>query len=210
MRALAKLIAVVSATALVSVAGSAQAQEQPAGPAAANPLDRNVFFFGGRFQSHWFWDTFEPFTLPYEDNYFIGAGYQEFFLRTDWSVTFGAEVGVGARISFTDDPSSAEIWAGGVAKFDGFDIFDRFHVTPSLTLGFSHVTAPIGIEAERAKNAPKSPSVLIYMAPELAVNAIDQPDLEYFFRIQHRSGGLGAIMDFDGSNAATLGVRLKF
>lgn len=211
MRASVRLLIVIVAALLGGpLLGDAAIAQTSAARVTADGFDRNVFLFGGRFQSHWFWDTFEPFTLPYEDNYFVGAGVQQFFLHTDWSVSFGAEAGMGARISFTDDPSSLEVWAGAVARFDGFDLFDRFHVTPSLTLGLSHVTAPIGVEAKRGRTAPKPTDLLVYMGPELAINSLDQPDLEYFFRIQHRSGGLGLIMNFDGSNAATMGVRLKF
>lgn len=192
-----------------TTAGGALAQEVPDARVGPPAPDRNVFLFAGRFHKAWFWDTFDPITLSYEDNYFIGAGTQQFFLDTDLGVTFGVEAGVGARISGSE-PGSFEAWLGGVARFGGWDLFDKFHLTPSLTLGLSHVTAPIGVEAVRGETAPKPTDFLVYMAPELAVNTLDNPNLDYFFRIQHRSGGLGLIMSFDGSNAATIGVRLKY
>jgi hypothetical protein len=205
---------------LLAPGGAALAADAPASAAAAplagnveakTALDQNVFFFGGRFQSHWFWDSFWPFGVPYEDNYFLGAGYQKFLSHTDYGVSYGVEAGVGLRIG--DDgtsETSGEIWGGGVARLDGWDVFDNWHVSPSLTLGLSFVSDPIGIEAERAKTAPKPVGMLVYMAPEVAVHTLDNPNVEYFARIQHRSGGLGLIMNFDGSNAITGGVRFKF
>jgi len=174
-------------------------------------LDQKVFVFGGRFHSHWFWDSFWPVGVPYEDNYFLGAGYQKFLAHADYGVSYGVETGIGLRIGADgSSQTSAEIWGGGVARLDGWDIFDNWRIAPSLTLGLSFVSAPIGIEAERAESAPKSVGMLIYMAPEVAVHSLDNPNVEYFARVQHRSGGLGLIMSFDGSNAITGGVRFKF
>jgi hypothetical protein len=207
------LSALTLAAAMASVAvPSSQAREltpELLAPTSMVEGDQNVFVFGGRFHSHWFWDTFIPTNVPYEDNYFLGVGYQKMLFRTDWWVTFGAEYGFGARFSAADG-NSIEGWTGAVARLDGFDLFNSFHVTPSLTLGLSFVTGGVGVEKARAATAPKPIDMLVYMAPEVAVSPLDNPNLEFFYRIQHRSGGLGFIMSFDGSNAATAGVRLKF
>lgn len=198
----------------LATAALAVALLTPVLPAAAQDQtglfdgERNVFFFGGRFHSHWFWDTFWPFGVPYEDNYFLGAGAQQYLWSPTPDLDFGVEAGVGTRFG-AESETSFEAWGGGVARY-GFDVFDKWRVSTSLTLGLSFVTAPIGIEAKRAKSAPKPVDMLVYMAPEIAVSPLDNPDFEVFYRIQHRSGGLGLIMSFDGSNAATAGVRFKF
>jgi hypothetical protein len=193
------------------LASPAQAQIFGSDPdAGLTDSTRNVFLFGGRFHSRWVWDTAQPFGLPYEDNYFIGAGYQQFFYRSDWSFALGGEFGVGARISNTADPSSAETWAGLVLRFDGVQLFDTFRISAAITGGISIATAPIGIEEDRASAQGEQTALLFYMGPEISVTPIAAPEWETFFRIQHRSGGLGWIASLDGSNAATVGVRYKF
>ncbi len=215
--------ALISLVSSVAIAGQALAADAP-GAGATSPaaplsapqwsqsaLDENVFFFGGRFHSNWFWDSFWPVGVPYEGNYFLGAGYQKFLAHTDYGVSYGIETGLGLRVGADGtSQSSGEIWGGGVARLDGWTVLDNWHIAPSLTLGLSFVSAPIGIEAERAETAPKPVGMLVYMAPEVSLHALDTPNVEYFARIQHRSGGLGLIMNFDGSNAVTAGVRFKF
>ena len=202
-------LASLSMLLLSAVPGFAQDSASPKSNVPAVG-DRNVFVFGGAFHSSWFWNSFVPVAVPYENDYFLGVGVQQMLYRTDWSITLGAELGVGARLAGDGGQSSAEVWAAGVVRHDGFDLFNKFHVTPSWSLGLSFVTDPIGVEAERAKAAPKPVNMLIYMGPEIAVNPFDAPGTASFFRVQHRSGGLGLIMSFDGSNAATVGVRFKF
>jgi hypothetical protein len=208
---IAKLLLTALLLLAAPLAAAPAAAQDTAAPAVdtLGDLDRNLFLFGGRFHQHWFWDTFIPTNLTYEDNFFIGGGVQQFPWRTGWGVNFGVEIGMGVRFG-ANEPTSLEGWSGLVTRFDGFELFDRFRVSPSVVLGLSFVTDTIGVESGRATGATKSPTMLVYMAPEIAVTALDNPGIEYFARIQHRSGGLGFIMDFDGSNAVTAGVRVSF
>lgn len=192
------------------VAAPALAQGAADPNAGMSEANRNVFFFAGPFHEDSFY--FSP-ALPlihYDGTFMLGAGYQYYFYRSDWSFQLGTEIGLAARIDF-GGPSSAELWGGLVFRHDGVVLFDKFRLSPSLTVGYSLVTGPIGSEAERADRIGVDVPFLIYLGPELAVTPLDNPEFEAFFRVQHRSGGFGIIMDhMNGSNAVTLGVRYKF
>lgn len=183
-----------------------------ASPALAQSPDNepfsesNVFVMGGLFATGYFGDTFLFWQDHYESNFFAGVGYQHFIYANDPGFKFGVEAGLGLRAG---DRTSAELWAGGVARFDMFQLGD-IRITPSLTAGFSVVTDTIGIETERAQSINRGVPILYYLGPEIAVSHVAHPEFEAFARIQHRSGGFGSIAHIDGSNAATLGVRYKF
>jgi hypothetical protein len=172
--------------------------------------DESVFLFGGRFHSAWVWDTALPWSVPYEDNYFLGAGYQIFYAHPGGGLHYGLEFGAGARISNSAYPSSFETWFGFVARHDGIAIGDTFRISPAITGGFSVVSAPIGVEAERAAAVGRDVHLLFYMGPEISITYVPMPNLEAFFRIHHRSGMYGVLAPIDGSNAATFGMRYKF
>ncbi|WP_172123300.1 MULTISPECIES: hypothetical protein [unclassified Devosia] len=178
-----------------------------AAPSYAGPITdgSNVFIFGGRFQDEWVWETAAFWRPHYEDNYFVGAGYQTFVADLPANFHFGLELGVGMRVG---QEASAEIWTGVVLKNDGVTIGD-VTISPAITGGISMVSDTIGVEKERAGWIDRNVPVLFYMGPEIAVSHADFPDLEMFARIHHRSGGYGVIAEIDGSNAATLGLRFK-
>jgi hypothetical protein len=186
--------------------------------------DRDVFFFGGLFHEDYFTQSFTPWSATWEPNAFIGAGYQQFFWR--WGdVRFGGEAGLGARFNFNGQttflgtqsfpPLSGEAWVGAVARYDGVDL-GPVHAGLAMTAGFSAVTGLIGSEAVRASTHPfdrfgTGGKLLYYLGPEIDLSMPEvNPNVEVFWRAQHRSGGFGSLMDLDGSNADTVGVRFKF
>jgi len=191
----------------------------PVSAPAPAEFDRDVFFFGGRFHDGYFGSSFAPWTASFENNYVVGGGYQQFFAR--WGVArFGAEIGIADRFSTDAAPAygatnSVEGWAGLVTRFDGWDL-GPVHITPALTAGISVASGLIGAEAQRNAQ-PHNDRLsdgghfLYYLGPELdfSLPAVN-PDMEVFWRAQHRSGGFGTIADLDGSNADTIGVRWKF
>lgn len=196
-------------------------------PAPTDSWDRDVFVFGGPFHSGYFTQSFTLWNASWEPNLFVGGGYQQFFTRWGW-MRLGAEGGVGLRFNTNGDtsfatpgggtgsypPLSGEVWAGAVARFDGVDI-GPVHVTPALTAGVSAVTGLIGAEAEREAAHPfdrlgTGGRFLFYLGPELDFSLASNPNVEVFWRAQHRSGGFSTLMDLDGSNADTVGVRFKF
>ena len=181
--------------------------------AGLTEFDRDVFFFGGRFQHDWIWDTLNVTADHYEDNYVFGGGYQQFFTGKWAGFRLGAEFGIAGRLSFTgDDPHSFETWYGYVLRHDGIAIGDAIRISPAVSTGFSMVSDLIGVERERAGWFPENGPVtlLFYLGPEINVTATAFPNWEAFFRIHHRSGLYGTIAKVDGSNGATLGIRYKF
>ncbi|GHA31033.1 hypothetical protein GCM10007989_28720 [Devosia pacifica] len=180
----------------------------PAAAQETDATDQSVFIFGGRYHSGHQEDIFTPlgpFGFDYEDNYVFGAGYQQFFY-TMGDLRFGLEAGTAIGVG---DAVRGEIWGGVVGRYDGIDL-GPVTVSPAVTFGLSAITNTIGIESNRI--APGAdPTLLFYVAPEISVWQNDHPELEYFFRIQHRSGAGGLLGGMgDGHNAAAIGVRYKF
>ncbi len=182
-------------------------QKRMAHPITADSWDEDVFFSVGRFQSGYFGASFNPVTANYEDNYFLGAGYQRFVETGDWGFRLGYELGVGLRIG---ESASAEVWGGVVGRMPGLRIADRFEIAPALTAGLSAATGLIGAEAERASRNNAEGTLLFYLGPELSLTDLQAPDREYFIRAQHRSGAWGTLAYLDGSNAVTVGMRFKY
>jgi hypothetical protein len=181
--------------------------------AGLTEFDRDVFFFGGRFQHDWIWDTLLVTADHYEDNYVLGAGYQQFFTGKWAGFRMGAEFGIAGRFAFDGvSNSSFETWYGYTIRHDGIAIGDAIRIAPAVSFGFSMVTDLIGIERNRAAWYPENGPVqlLFYLGPEINVTAAAFPNWEMFFRIHHRSGLYGTIAKVDGSNGATLGLRYKF
>lgn len=202
-------------------AASGLAQERGVVESNTPPAEftQDVFIFGGRFHDGYFTQSFTPFNTTWENNYILGGGYQTFFGR--WGVMrLGAEVGGAGRFT-TDanpgvgDPRSAEVWAGLVGRFDGFDV-GLLHITPALTAGFSVVTGLIGVAAQRNAAPHLDPlshdgRVLYYLGPEVSFSLPQSnANVEFFIRAQHRSGGFGTLAALDGSNADVVGLRYKF
>jgi hypothetical protein len=193
------------------VAPPAQAQIFGSNPSAAlSDANENVFFFGGAFHSGSFFNSGFVWALDWDQTYNLGVGYQNYFYRSDWSFQLGAEIGASARIDFNGQ-SSAEAWAGFVVRHDGPVFFDTIRISPSLTVGFSVASAPIGSEADRFTLVGTDTPFLIFLGPELAVTHADHPEFEGFMRVQHRSGAFGYVIDgLNGSNSVNLGFRLKY
>lgn len=174
---------------------------------AEQPVNQNAFILGGQFSTGWFQDTFRFWEDHYEPNFLVGFGYQYFFYTYPAGFQLGAEAGLGVR---GGEHSSAELWGGLVARYDGLIEAGGFSVSPAITFGLSAVTGTVGVETQRAADINRSVPILYYLGPEIAISHEAFPDLELLARVQHRSGGFGTIAPIDGSNAATLGLRYKF
>ena len=186
---------------IVSLGGAALAQPEPA-------RDQAAFAFTGRYVNAYIENSLTPFIANYEDNFVLGGGYQKFLFEPLPDLRLGAEIGMALRGGTS---TSGEIWAGPVLRYDGLRLGDKLRLSPSLTVGLSAVTGPIGVEAERAERRNGDPTLLFFMAPEIAVSTLDNPDTELFYRVQHRSGAwdtLGGMAD--GANAQVFGIRFKF
>ena len=168
--------------------------------------DQNVFVLGGPFQHEWVWETALLWRNHYESNFFAGVGYQNFLYHTGWGLRAGLEAGIGIRAGRV---TSAEVWAGVVARYDGLNLGD-LNISPAVTAGVSLASNSIGVESERAAALGRGVPVLFYLGPELAISHVDNPNTELIVRIHHRSGGYAIIAPIDGSNAATVGIRFNF
>lgn len=174
--------------------------------AQADTPDQTVFAFGGRYVNAFIEHSLVPFGVNYENNYVVGAGYQKFLVEPLPDLHVGVETGVALRGG--DGGISGEVWAGAVARYDGFRLGENLRISPALTFGLSAITNPIGIEAERAHDLQADPTVLFFMAPEISVASLDHPDTEVFIRLQHRSGAWGTLGGMsDGANAQVVGIR---
>ncbi len=193
--------------AAVIVAGLMQAPQLLAQETRLSVYDEAVFFFGGRFHQDWFGTSLKPWELTWDDTWIAGAGYQQTWL--DWyDVRIGGEVGVSGRVS--TDGTSAELWGGLFARYDGLVLLDTLRVSPAWTTGFTVTTGTQGWEGERMDAWGEFEPVLVYLGAELNFSLVDLPQWETFVRVHHRSGGYGFIADIDASNAITGGIRYKF
>lgn len=202
-RAAAALIA------LMTVAGCAMPVVASEGDKTPGSYDNNVFVFGGQFHDNYFQYGFVPFLPTYEDNYLIGVGYQHFFFHLPNDFNLGTEIGIDGR--FGDSPGSAEVWAGVVGRYDGWNI-GNLHIAPAVTFGFSAETGEVGIERQRVAQAGHAnSSLLFFIGPELDFSTVQNPNVEAFWRIQHRSGAWGTLGGMgDSANASAIGLRFHF
>jgi hypothetical protein len=175
-------------------------------PAAAQESEQNLFVLGDPFSVEQFGGTLQLWDNQYEDNFFLGVGYQHFLYEHGLGLRLGLEAGVGARLG---SRSSGEVWAGGVARL-GTLTLGPIGITPALTAGFSVVTDTIGSETVRANALGIQAPFLYYLGPEVAVSHAGLPDLELIGRVHHRSGGFGTIAPLDGSNAVVMGLRYQY
>ena len=183
----------------------AYAQADTAQPQSANS---NVFVFGGVYSSESVGETFNFFGTDYQDAYVLGGGYQHFFLGGENGFQAGLETGLALR---KGPDVSGEVWAGVVLRRDGILQNEQLKVSASVTGGLSLITNPLDVEIAREISRNGDSTFLFYMAPEVSVSTKDNPNMEAFWRLQHRSGGWNTLGDMgEGANANTIGLRWKF
>ncbi|HEY0033567.1 MAG TPA: hypothetical protein VGB81_09900 [Devosia sp.] len=168
----------------------------------------NVFVFGGVYSSQSIGETFNILGTDYQDAYILGGGYQRFFLGGESGFRVGLEGGVALR----EGPDvSGEAWAGVVLRSDGFIQNEQAKISASVTGGLSLITNPLDVEVAREISRNGDATFLFYMAPELSISTPDNPNVEAFWRLQHRSGGWNTLGNMgEGANANTIGLRWKF
>ena len=170
--------------------------------------DQNVFAFGGVYSSESVGETFNFLGTDYQDAYMLGGGYQRFFYGEENSFRAGVEGGVALR---KGPDFSGEAWAGIVLRSDGFIRNDHIKISASVTGGLSLITNPLDVEVTREISRNGDSTFLFYMAPELAISTVDNPNMELFWRVQHRSGGWNTLGNMgEGANANTIGIRWSF
>lgn len=171
-------------------------------------VNQSVFAFGGTMVDADILQAANPFGVTYEDLPIFGLGYQYFPARMG-SFRFGLEAGLAGR--FGGHPN-AEFWGGGVARYDGFEIGDTVRISPAFTFGISHVThTQEGRERKNELEHNGDARTLFYLGPELNLSFNAMPDVDFFWRIHHRSGAWGTLGDVHGGSSANVfGVRFNF
>jgi hypothetical protein len=173
-----------------------------AAPAFAEPPNSAMFLLGGAYSGI---GLRGALTGQFEGNYVIGAGYQQFILDAD-QVSIGIEAGVAGRLG---EALNAEAWVGVVGRYDGWTL-GPVNIAPAFTFGLSAVTGSMGYEQRQEDYWGGDATLMFYLAPEINLSFVDNPDVEMFARLHHRSGAWGTLGDMeDASNAMTLGLRFK-
>jgi hypothetical protein len=172
----------------------------------ASPPPNGVLLFVGQFTTVDITKSLLP-TAPHESNYIAGGAYERDFFQK-WGFALGTEIGVAERFGMG---RSVEAWAGLNVRYTAFVFLNSVRVIPGLTFGLSAITRPVGIEAEREAAAQGDARLLGYLGPELAVSFLSFPNLEFVYRLQHRSGANGTLGKmWEGANANVFGVRFRF
>jgi hypothetical protein len=175
-------------------------------PTGLDQPPNSILLFGGQFTTVDFYHSFTP-TAPHESNYIVGGAYERDFYQK-WGFVLGTEVGVASRFGMGD---SIEGWVGLHVRYSWLVLFNSVRIAPGLTFGLSGITKPVGIEAVREADAQGDARLLGYLGPELAVSFVGFPNLEFVYRLQHRSGASGNLGRMnDAANANVFGMRFRF
>jgi hypothetical protein len=166
----------------------------------------SILLFGGTFSAGNMGQSLVPFS-HHDDSAIVGGAYGRDLWTAPWDFVFSAELGVAGR--YYGD-ASAEVWgAAGLRQ--------RFSLGPArlslgLFVGLSAVSGPTAIERGREiKHGGADSTLLFYFTPELGFQLASWPDLEFVYRLHHRSGLLKTLGGMgEGANAHVFGVRWHY
>jgi hypothetical protein len=174
---------------------------------AASPA-RSIFVFGGQYTTGGFASSAIPFRAPDDNNYIAVIAYAADIHRFSTGLIFGAEVGLGYRFGTAD---SYEAWGGANFRLRPVVLFDSVKIGAGITVGFSMVTEPMGIEVMRETRRHGDARFLGYLGPELTLASLKNANVELVYRLHHRSGANGAFGGMgEGANANVIGLRYHF
>ncbi|MBX3530999.1 MAG: hypothetical protein KF849_10350 [Rhizobiaceae bacterium] len=170
----------------------------------------SVFVFGGLFTTGYMGESIVPFTAGIEGTAVGGVAYQRHLHETPRGFRLGSEIGIAGRFG---PLSSAEMWMGISLGHRGVKL-GPVVVSAQLVAGFSVVTGPSAMENFRNQEyaaGKGDPTLLYYLGPEVALRSAARPDLEYVYRLHHRSGGWHTLGNMrGGNNAQVFGLRWRF
>jgi hypothetical protein len=196
---------------LLAICGAAFAGDGDAAPTGVQDLKANsLFVFGGLFTTGYLGQSIVPLTGGIEGSVIAGAAYQRHLHETRRGFRFGAELGLAGRFGAL---SSAEAWMGFTLGHRGIRI-KSLTISPQIVGGFSVVTGPSGMEPFRIATEAGGvgdPTLLFYLGPELSFRTARRPDIEFVYRVHHRSGGGHTLGNMrGGSNVQVFGIRRRF
>jgi hypothetical protein len=176
-------------------------------PDVIAPPAHNVMVFAGQYTTDNLGNTINPLIVNPEKQGIVAIAYGHDWYRWHGFV-LGTEVGAGLRFG---QGGSGELWGGFNIRHTGIVLFNTMRIGAGITVGLSAITQATGIEAEREIKDHGNATVLAYLGPEMTLAALNNPNWELVYRIQHRSGAYGVIAHFiEGANAHTLGLRYRF
>jgi hypothetical protein len=168
----------------------------------------SIFVFGGLYTAENFGMSF-PFLVPkYESGKVVGAAFSRRFYDLPWGFTLSGEVGLAARFNAGN---SAEIWAGPALHTPWIALPGGVNLRAGMIIGMSFVTQTTGIERQREILFGGNGQMLAYLGPEASIGFDALPNLEFTWRLHHRSGAYGTFGDrHEGANANVFGVKFHF
>ncbi len=166
----------------------------------------SILVFGGLYRSGNMGQALSPFG-NYDSAGVIGAAYRREFYDIGLGIKFGAEAGLAGRFG---DGNSAEIWGGATFR-RAFVVANVVTISPGIVMGLSATSSAMGVERLREIQHGGDSTLLFYFSPELAFSFASIPNVDFVFRLHHRSGLKGTLGHMhEGHNASTFGVRWYF
>ena len=163
--------------------------------------------------------VFQPWTDNFKELHMVGASYStrlgtvNELLGNSAFGSYGDNLTVEAEIGLSDrfgKENLGEVWTALYLRYDGFQWNDKVYTTLALDTGVSMLTDTSKFELSRDSGGQSS-ELLHYLGPEVTFADPDNKDLEWVFRLHHRSGVFGVIDGVRaGSTFASVGVRIRF
>ena len=193
-----------------------------AGPAlsASRGGADSVMLFAGQASETDFMDIMvTPWTADMNNIGVIGASYSHRFGTVSELVgdvlpgrigdylTIEAEGGTSFRFG---DESLGEAWTALYLRYDDLPWNDTVYTTIGFNTGLSLLTDSSGFEEWRDSDH-RSSKLLHYLGPEITFADPDNKNVEFVFRLHHRSGVFGLFDDVvSGSTFLSTGIRIRF
>jgi hypothetical protein len=148
-----------------------------------------------------------PFQWRYDSDYLVAGAVSRPVLEIGSFAQAELELGLGQRFGEQDEQ---EVWGALYLRQKKFPWNGYVVTTVAINTGLNYATGISAKEVQRSGNL-KGSKLLHYLAPEITLAHPDYPDIEFVFRLHHRSGGYGVISDTKGgAQYATVGVRVPF
>jgi hypothetical protein len=190
---------------LLSATIAGRAQDGFAQPPDLAFRKDSILLFGGTFSSGNMGQSVVPFSYYEEDSVIVGGAYGRDLWTAPWGFVFSAELGLAGRHY---GETSAEIW-GAAGLRQRFSIIPAVRVSLGVFVGLSAVSGPTEIERGRElKHGDADSTLLFYFTPELGFQLAAWPNVEFVYRLHHRSGLLKTLGGMgEGTNAHVFGAR---
>lgn len=122
-------------------------------------------------------------------------------------LTIEAEGGTSFRFG---DEKLGEAWTALYLRYDNLPWNDTVFTTIGFNTGLSLLSDPSEFEQSRDSNGNGS-RLLHYLGPEITFASPSNKDVEFVFRLHHRSGVFGLFDDtVSGSTFLSSGLRIRF